>query len=260
MPNNSTLSPQHSTLAGRLLLYITVLACSVSTALAWSLPSTSQQVIVGIADNWNSSYVTVTLFEKKGTSWKATTQPVRGRLGKNGLAWGLGIHPFANKPYFKQEGDRRAPAGVYTLGDAFGYHKSIKKHRALRYTQVTTRDLWVEDSTSRYYNQHIRLDHEPASSWEKKAQMRQNDYPHSLKLFVHHNAVTKWKKATPNAGSAIFFHIWRNGGKSATFGCTTLPEPALRKLISKLNPKKKPLYVLLPKAEYQRLRAEWQLP
>lgn len=237
-----------------------LLLISILPALAWEIPKEAQQAIVGVANDWNSSHVTITLYEKKGETWKAVTKPVRGRLGKHGLAWGLGMHPFANQPHLKREGDRRAPAGVFQLGDTFGYQKSIKKHRSLRYTQVTTRDLWFEDSSSPYYNQHLRIDHEPATVSETKAQMRQNDYPHSLKLFIKHNAPSPLKPATPNAGSAIFFHIWRNGGKSATFGCTTLPEPALRTLIRKLNPKRNPIYILLPKAEYKRLKPLWKLP
>ncbi|MFD2158631.1 L,D-transpeptidase [Rubritalea tangerina] len=227
---------------------------------AWQLPQQSRQVVVGTAKSWNSSYVTVTLYERKDNQWKALTASVTGRLGKSGLAWGRGIHPYQSKPYLKREGDKRAPAGVFQIGGAYGVHKSIKKHRSLPYTQVTTRDLWVEDSSSPYYNRHLRLNHEPSTTWEKKAQMRQNDYPHSLKLYIGHNTATPKTKAKPNAGSAIFFHIWRNGGKSATAGCTTLPEAQLRLLISKIDPNKSPLYVLLPQAEYQKLKADWKLP
>jgi L,D-peptidoglycan transpeptidase YkuD (ErfK/YbiS/YcfS/YnhG family) len=110
------------------------------------------------------------------------------------------------------------------------------------------------------YNRHLTLDHEPRTEWEKKAQMRQNDYPHSLKLYIGHNTAYTSRPAKPGGGSAIFFHIWRNGGKSATSGCTTLPEANLRQLISTIDPKKNPLYVLLPQAEYTKLRAEWKLP
>lgn len=236
------------------------LLLSLLSLSAWELPSECEQLVVGTAKSWDSTYVSVTLYEKKGNSWMALTQAVTGRLGKNGLAWGRGIHPYASKPYLKREGDGRAPAGVFQIGQAFGSHKSIKKKRNLAYTQVTTRDLWVEDSTSPYYNRHLRIDHEPKTTWEKKAQMRQNDYPHSLKLYIGHNSATAQKKAKPNAGSAIFFHIWRNTGKSATAGCTTIPEPQLRQIISKIDPKKMPLYILLPQAELTKLRAEWKLP
>ena len=227
---------------------------------AWEIPKSCDQLVVGIAKTWNSSYLKVTLYERTRSGWVVVGQPANGRIGKNGLAWGLGIHPFLSAPHLKHEGDGRSPAGVFQLGDAYGIHKSIRKHRGLSYHRVTSRDLWVEDSASPRYNCHIRLDHEPSTTWEKKAQMRQNDYPHSLKLYIGHNTAHKSKPAKPNGGSAIFFHIWRNAGKSATSGCTTLPEPNLRYLISKINPNKNPLYVLLPQAEYTKRKAEWKLP
>ena len=79
----------------------------------------------------------------------------------------------------------------------------------MKYRQITSRDLWVEDPTSPHYNRHLVLNREPLESWEKKAQMRQNDYPHSLKLFIAHNTEPK---PVPRAGSSIFFHIWRSSG------------------------------------------------
>ncbi|MGJ8672574.1 L,D-transpeptidase family protein [Rubritalea sp.] len=260
MPSQSAFNIKHSTFEGniqRILLAFTLL---LLPATAWEIPKNCDQLIVGTAKSWDSSYVSVTLYERTRSGWKAATKPVTGRLGKNGLAWGRGIHPFTTSPHLKKEGDGRAPAGVFQIGGAYGVHKSIKKHRSLPYRRVTTRDLWVEDSTSSMYNRHILLDHEPSSEWEKKAQMRQNDYPHSLKLYIGHNTAYANQAAKPNGGSAIFFHIWRNGGASATAGCTTLPEANLRDLISKIDPSKNPLYLLLPQAEYVKLRAEWKLP
>ena len=243
-----------------LATFVASFLLAVTTIHAWEIPKDCDQIIVGKAKNWNASYVTVTLYERTRSGWKALTAPTTGRLGKNGLAWGLGVHPYHKSPQLKKEGDGRAPAGVFRIGGAYGIHKSIKKHRSLPYYQVTTRDLWVEDSSSPCYNRHLRIHHEPKSEWEKKAQMRQNDYPHSLKLYIGHNTATPTIKAKPYAGSAIFFHIWRNHGKSATAGCTTLPEPQLRQLISMLNPNKNPLYVLLPDSEYTKRRTEWKLP
>ncbi|SHJ96944.1 L,D-peptidoglycan transpeptidase YkuD, ErfK/YbiS/YcfS/YnhG family [Rubritalea squalenifaciens DSM 18772] len=230
---------------------------------AFEIPSNSKQAIVGIAKDWNSSHVTLQIYEKSGNTWKPVTQSWQGRLGKKGLAWGRGIHPTITKPYFKRESDWRAPAGVFWVGKpygAYGTHASIKKHRSLDYTQVTTRDLWVEDSSSPYYNRHLRIDHEPSSKWEKKAQMRQNDYPHSLKLYISHNTATSKQKAVPNGGSAIFFHIWRRDGKAPTAGCTTMHETQLRNLIARLDPNKNPVYILLPQAEYTKYKSVWKLP
>jgi len=226
---------------------------------AFELPTASKQVVVGLADSWDASHVSVTLYERSGKSWQRVAGPWKGRLGKRGLAWGRGLHPLPTGSGAKREGDWKAPAGVFRIGGAWGYApaKKLQMHPKLFYRQVTTRDLWYEDPASKYYNQYRHLDHEPKTASEKKAQMKQGDYPHSLKLFIAHNAPPK---ATPGAGSAIFFHIWRGGGAKPTSGCTTLPEPKLKTLLARLNPDLQPLYVLLPKAEYDKRRKEWKLP
>jgi len=224
---------------------------------AFELPNTSKQLLLGISNSWNSSKAQLQLFEKRKGKWVSVASPWPARLGKSGLAWGRGIHPIYKGMNLKREGDKRAPAGVFYIGGAFGYEVNIQKNAKLYYKQVTKRDLWVEDSKSPHYNKHILLDHEPSNSWEKKQQMRQGDYAHSLKLFVAHNAPPK---AVPGGGSAIFFHIWRGGGSKPTAGCTTMNESKLRNLIAWIDPEKRPLYVLLPKAEYEKLRKEWQLP
>lgn len=237
----------------RLLAFLLALT---STTFAFELPRGSKQCVVGIAKDWNSSHVTLTAYEKRGGTWVPALGPWQGRLGREGLIWGRGLQPVPDGA-LKKEGDWRAPAGVFHIGGAWGYDASIEKHRKLFYRQITTRDLWVEDSNSPDYNKHVVLDREPSTAWEKKQQMRQNDHAHSLKLFIAHNAAPDIR---PGAGSAIFFHIWRGGGSKPTAGCTTLAEPNLRQLIAWIDPGKQPLYVLLPKAEYDRLRAEWKLP
>ncbi|MDA0767515.1 MAG: hypothetical protein O3A92_11915, partial [Verrucomicrobia bacterium] len=211
-----------------IFLLLTLTVCSS----AFELPRHSTQAVVGLTSSWDSSTITVLLYQKDGDTWQKIAGPWTGRCGKTGLAWGKGIHPSL-KGTTKREGDWRTPAGVFSIGGAWGYDASIKKHPKLFYRKVTPRDLWVEDPASPHYNRHLVLDHEPSAAWEKKAQMKQDDYPHSLKLFIAHNAPPK---PTPGAGSAIFFHIWRGGGAKPTSGCTTLPEPALRQLVSLINP------------------------
>lgn len=239
------------------LLTTLTLALLTTNASAFELPKNSSQAVVGITSAWNSSTVTVSLYQKSGSTWKLTAGPWSGRIGKSGLAWGRGLHPIPKGGVSKREGDWRAPAGVFTIGGAWGYDSSIKKHPRLPYRKVTIRDLWIEDPNSPHYNHHLALDHDPQAVWEKKAQMKQNDYPHSLKLFIAHNAPPK---PSPGAGSAIFFHIWRGGGSKPTSGCTTLPEPQLRQLVSLIDPGRNPLYILLPQTEYKRLRSPWKLP
>ena len=225
---------------------------------AFEIPPKSKQCLVGIASGWNSSYVTLTLYERGPTdTWKQKGSSWKGRLGRNGLVWGKGLHPVPSGANTKREGDGRAPAGVFYTGGAWGYAPSIKKSPNLNYVQVTPRDLWYEDINSPYYNQYRRIQHDPRTTAEKKAQMKQGDYAHSLKLFIAHNA---YPNITPGHGSSIFFHIWRNGGNSPTAGCTTMPEGNLKALIAALEPTKIPVYVLLPQAEYAQYREAWKLP
>jgi L,D-peptidoglycan transpeptidase YkuD (ErfK/YbiS/YcfS/YnhG family) len=224
---------------------------------AFELPADCRQCIVGIAPDWNSSRVEVRVFEKNGRDWLQAAGPWSGRLGKKGLAWGLGLHPLVPGVAMKREGDQRAPAGVFPLGGAYGYASAIEKNPALPYRQITTRDLWVEDSASPDYNRHLRLEAEPATAWEKNQQMKQGDHAHSLKLFIAHNPAPG---AVPGAGSSIFFHIWRAGGAKPSAGCTTLSEQNLRRLVAAIDPAKNPVYVLLPQEEYRRVAREWKLP
>lgn len=224
---------------------------------AFELPANSTQCIVGTAENWNSSEVTLRLYNKKGAKWEQSGPTWKGRLGKSGLIWGKGMHPTPAGVKTKTEGDMRSPAGVFSIGGAWGYDASIQKHPDLFYRQVTPRDLWVEDPASPQYNYHVVLPKDPATAWEKKQQMKQNDAAHSLKLFIAHNAPPK---VIPNAGSSIFFHVWRRGGAAPTAGCTTMEKPKLQWLISSIDPNRRPVYVLLPQAEYQKYRGPWKLP
>lgn len=226
-------------------------------AAAFELPASSSQCLVGTSDGWDSSRVTLRLYQKTGRTWKPVSASWPGRLGKSGLVWGKGLHPNPAGAATKKEGDNRSPAGVFAIGGAWGDSSAIAKHPSLPYRQVTSRDLWVEDPASGQYNQNVILDHEPASAWEKKQQMKQTDPVHSLKLFIAHNAPPH---VTPHAGSSIFFHIWRRDGAAATAGCTTMEKAKLQWLVSQIDPAKRPLYVLLPQAEYPKLRAAWKLP
>ncbi len=225
--------------------------------LGFELPRDSSQCVLGVADGWNSSTVTLRYVEKQGGQWQQVGDSWKGRLGSKGLVWGRGLHPVPEGATLKTEGDGRAPVGVFDLGGIWGAHATVKKHPKMPYRQVTSRDLWVEDPRSKDYNHHLVIDREPTTAWEKKAQMKQDDYPHSLKLFIAHNAPPR---VVPNGGSSIFFHIWRRDGAAATAGCTTMEEERLRWLIATVDPGRRPIYVLLPRAEYEKLKPLWKLP
>jgi len=241
----------------KIFLVLVLTTCCLTA----QVPKNCTQAIVGVTSGWNSSHVTLSIYQKHGRTWQIVGTPWKGRLGRNGLAWGYGLHPTQKSTApTKKEGDKRAPAGIFKIGSAYGYPATIQKQPTLNYHRVTARDLWVEDAQSPRYNQHFQLDHDPSSAWEKKAQMRQGDYAHALKLYIAHNDAILGGKPIPGLGSAIFFHIWRGGGSKSTAGCTTMPKLRLQQLIATIDPARHPVYILLPESEYGKLGKSWRLP
>lgn len=237
--------------------------CTLAFTACSQMPATSTQAIVGIADDWNSSHVTLSLVEKNAEGkWKRVLGPYPGRLGREGCVWGLGLHPNPAGATIKREGDWRSPVGIFSLGGLWVNNPTPVQHDpAIPYINVGPNDLWVSDPRFPHlYNQHVRLDHPAGTTWELKEQMRQTDYPHSIKLLIHHNTPESVGKPIVGAGSAIFFHIWRKDGESPTAGCTSMKEEHLRAFIARLQAKRNPIYILLPRSEYAKRRQDWKLP
>ncbi len=240
---------------------LTILLTIPSSAAA--LTADCSQAIIGISKGWNNSSVTLSLVERDSRGqWQRVLGPIPGRLGHNGLVWGLGLHENPKGATIKQEGDGRSPAGVFRIGGLWVTNKTpVKHHRRLQEVKVGPNDLWVSDPRMpRLYNSHLRLRHPARTPWELQEQMRQNDYPHSIKLLICHNWKDTPGRPIVGAGSSIFFHIWRREGAAPTAGCTSMDEKHLRAIIERLNPSRNPVYILLPHAEYARLRAPWGLP
>lgn len=234
--------------------------CVGGTCTAFEIPLETTQLVVGRSHGWDDTHVTLQRWTRSASGWEPVGAAWPGRLGRNGLAWGLGLHPQPPGAVLKKEGDGRAPAGVFALGGVYGYGPASGVQRAagLAYHQVGPSDLWVEDPDSPDYNRHIRLPGRgPATEWEKAQQMKQGDPAHSLKLLIHHNT---GPRIVPGGGSAIFFHIWRQDGAKTSAGCTVMSEADLRTLIAWVDPKKRPLFVLLPEQDYLTLRPRWKLP
>jgi len=238
-----------------------MLSCLVGLVLAGDalaapvIPPETRQLVVGIAADWDSSRALVQRWERREEGWAAVGAAAPARLGRSGLAWGLGLHPVEDAAAVKVEGDWRAPAGAFVIGPAFGDAASVAT--AWPYRQVTARDLWVEDAASEHYNQHLVVTEErPLTDWEEGQRMRMGDPAHALKLAVSHNAAPP----VSGAGSAIFFHIWRGDGAHPTAGCTAMERHALEALVGWLEPEASPVYVLLPEDTYRAVRAAWGLP
>jgi L,D-peptidoglycan transpeptidase YkuD (ErfK/YbiS/YcfS/YnhG family) len=235
-------------------LFVLCLAASLR-AQAVELPANCKQLIVGLADTWDSGEGRIQCFERDGKNWRAISPPQRVLFGTNGLAWGIGVAGQKEPGRHKSESDKRAPAGIFALGKVYTYETALPPGADYPFFTVTAADCWIEDPALPHYNEHVRIDPSNPPPWFKKQQMKQDDFAHHWKIEIRHNA----DPPQPGAGSAIFFHIQRGPNKHSS-GCTTMPEPALLGLIKWLRADAHPQYVLLPAAEYRAKWKAWSLP
>lgn len=218
-----------------------------------------RQVILARAPDWDASKARLQAYERSGPDapWQPVfEQTVPALLGRAGLAWGRGaFSPPAGKAPVKVEKDRRAPAGIFQLGTLFGYAGQPPAGCRWPYLQVGPWDAYVDDPANPHYNRHVRIDPRQVPPWFEKQRMRLGDAAYTWMLEIRHNQTP----VAPGHGSAIFFHV-RRGPDVPSAGCTTLARSDLERLLRWLNPGASPYYVLLPEAEYQRLRQAWRLP
>lgn len=230
-----------------------------ASGLKKSIPEIARcrQLIVVTTAGWNSSNATVNYFERANVNsrWKPASGPFAAIVGRNGMAWGIGLHgslPAGGRA--KREGDDRAPAGVFALNKVFGVAAPEKADvTKFPYVQLTASSEGIDDSRSRYYNRVVDAARIKKKDWAtSEAMSRPKQYRWGI--VVEHN----WGQS-PGAGSCIFLHL-RQGPAKGTSGCTALAAPALIGIIHKLDSSKQPLLVQLPAAEYERLKAAWSLP
>lgn len=107
---------------------------------SYQIINSSEQAIIIINSVENPEYVKLFSVEKKDGIWRHKFSEVRATIGKNGFA-DIGM---------KKEGDGKTPSGVFKLGLAFGYEKSIDTK--IPYRQSTENDFWIDDVGSEKYN------------------------------------------------------------------------------------------------------------
>lgn len=225
------------------------------------VPDSAYQLVVGVADHWNTHRARLLPFSRQapGAPWQpAWPAPRPVLLGKSGLAWGNGALPVPHgQPGVpsKREKDQRAPAGLFRIGILYGYAPESLPGLRLKSWKVTARDCWIDDPNHPSYNRHITVDPANPPPWYAKQRMRLGDFAYEFLLEIRHNA----DPPVPGHGSAIFFHI-RRGPDKASHGCTTMARQDLVNLIRWLDARANPHYVLLPRDAYQALQGPWGLP
>ena len=236
-----------------ILAFLSVM-CSAQPAVYEGLPavpSDSRQLIVVATQSWEATSGSLQRFERIDGLWEPVSDLIPVVVGRSGLGWGTGLHPEQTLGPLKQEGDGRAPAGVFSLTEAFGYLES--EHTGLPFIHSTPDVECVDDSNSQFYNRVLNRS-EVDVDWTSHEEMRRRDELYRLGVVVAHN-----EAAVPQGGSCIFLHIWR-GSDSTTSGCTAMQSFVMETLVEWLDEDARPILVQLPQHEYERLRETWRLP
>lgn len=230
-----------------------------SPVLPWS---NARQVVVVVTPDWNADHGTLGAYERTDGQWRQVGEREPVTVGRNGSAWGLGLHPDPGpRPQagpLKREGDGRSPAGVFGIGDAFGYARHADT--ALPYDPMQASHYCMDVSGSPLYNrivdaQAVGAEAVAGSTEPMRLDLHSaGDQRYRLGFVIEHNP-----QARRDAGSCIFAHLWRKPAES-TAGCTAMDDPTMTRLLAWLRPDQHPVFVLMPAGEYAGLRDEWQLP
>ncbi|MEO7067706.1 MAG: hypothetical protein ABI114_12400 [Rhodanobacter sp.] len=230
-------------------------ASSKSNSAPWH---NARQLVLVTTAGWDADHGELRTFKRDRFGWHEVALPVSVTIGKAGAAWGLGLHPAQVDGPIKREGDNRSPAGVFRIGEAFGY--ATQTGTALPYRALSATDYCVDVSGAAQYNRIVDSHVVGADAVRGSTEpMRRDlhfdgDQRYQLGFVIEHNTA-----AVPQGGSCIFAHLWTSP-TSTTTGCTAMAPTTMRSLLSWLRPKLHPVFVLLPRDEYQRLRGGWRLP
>jgi L,D-peptidoglycan transpeptidase YkuD (ErfK/YbiS/YcfS/YnhG family) len=214
------------------------------------------QLLLVVVPEWSATQGYLYRFERADLNcpWVAVASPIAVSIGKNGMAWGRGMHDQQAGPV-KKESDGKSPAGIFSLGLVFGdeAHQYCAKH--MPFLLIDDDLECIDDPHSIHYNRFVRAKSEKNRDWGSSEKMKEIGFVYALGAVIQHNM----DPVCPSMGSAIFMHIWRYPNHP-TAGCTAMEEKDLIEIVSWLDEKKHPVLVQLPLEEYIRLKNQWQLP
>jgi len=207
-----------------------------------TIPKESRQLLLVTTDNWSSKDGMLQRYEKTDNHWTKVGESISIVLGRNGLGWGKGLHLTPNNAkYIKKEGDGKAPAGLFSLNNAFGYAPSNFKID-FPYATYKATDHCVDDSSSKWYNKIIDST-KITKDYKSFEHMKLKNNLYKYGITVNHNP-----NQIAQAGSCIFIHIKSPSGKG-TAGCTAMREEEIVTVLKWLKGEEKPLLLQLPKEE-----------
>lgn len=207
-----------------------ILSHKTLSGLKFQKDSPVSQLVVATSLTEKSSNVVISTYEKRQGLWVNVHKNIAGYIGQKGFT--------ANKT----EGDRKTPVGAYSIGTCFG--KSTKVDTGLSFYKYDSKDVWVDDPASPYYN---TLQREPSNGRWKSAEnfssMKNGVYDIFFNIGYNSDRIK-------NKGSAIFFHIVNPAMEiKYTAGCVAADRKDVLALVKWLNKDKSPMILSGPLSE-----------
>ena len=172
-----------------------------------SFAKKTRQAVVTVANNTTSASVALYSKDRNGI-WTKT-------LGTNGYVGSQGVGSA-------HEGLDRTPQGAYSLGFAFGTHRTAST--SLPYRHIDKKSYWIEDPSDSDYNTWQER------TWANSKNEHLIDYPvqYEYAIVINYNTA----KRTKGAGSGFFLHI-SNGRPTA--GCVSVPRSVMLSLLKRIK-------------------------
>ena len=244
-------------------------ATTASRGRRFGVPDDSLQAIVVTATDWHQPKAQLRRFERQDYTqrWTLIEEPVvTVSLGRNGMAWGRGLHNIADgatsktgaaKPLpgpVKVEGDNRSPAGVFDLGEARGYADQVPDGATWPFLHSGTHARCMDNQRSNAYNTFVEIEtRDPILLPAAELALRSTVFEYMV--FVLHNTAP----VVRGAGSCVFLHVWASE-QQPTHGCIAMSRDDLASLITWFALEKRPVLVQLPVEQHQTFHKAWSLP
>ncbi|MFI5686256.1 L,D-transpeptidase [Streptomyces sp. NPDC051636] len=178
------------------------------------------QLITAQAPRADATSGTVAWWDLRGGRWvRSGSAPAR--FGANGLVEGAA----------RKQNTNTTPTGLYDLPFAFGIQPAPGRTR-VSYRPVHADSWWCQDNGSRAYNRWT----EPLPADCRAAESEhlisyEDQYAYALVIGFN------YARPVPGRGAGIFLHV---NGRGATAGCVSVPEDAMRRILTWADPAKKP--------------------
>jgi L,D-peptidoglycan transpeptidase YkuD (ErfK/YbiS/YcfS/YnhG family) len=179
------------------------------------------RLIVVLTKDVHSVEATVITLERATPAepWRLLGRPAAAVVGGKGLGWGQGFQDADTDGVgLKAEGDKKTPAGVYRVGQPFGFAPaSFANYMQL----VTGEHICVDDVSSEHYGRII--------SRQRAGLDTSGEAMREIEVYRNGIVVDYPSDRSAKSGSCIFLHIWTEPGEG-TSGCVALSEQDIQHL------------------------------